>query len=83
MSDAYEHLDELAALVQRRFPDIAAIRPAGARILYLLRRGEGALYVLWDSEKGEYAWYGPDGRGPYLGPDALTAVEAIGEALAR
>ncbi|WP_131738631.1 hypothetical protein [Actinomadura roseirufa] len=82
MSDAYERLDELAALVQRRFPHIAAIRPSGSRILYLLCRGEGALYVLWDSEQGAYAWYGPDGRGPYLGPDAPAAAKAIGEELA-
>ncbi|WP_131738641.1 hypothetical protein [Actinomadura roseirufa] len=82
MSDAFERLDELATLVQRRFPHIAPIRPTGSRILYLLRRGEGTLYVLWDSEQAEYAWYGPDGRGPCLGPDALSAAKAVGEELA-
>ncbi|WP_165495324.1 hypothetical protein [Actinomadura roseirufa] len=81
MSDAFERLDELAALIERRFPHIAPIRPTGASILYLLRRGEGALYVLWDREKAAYAWYGPSGRGPHLGPDAPSAVEAMGREL--
>ncbi|WP_131735872.1 hypothetical protein [Actinomadura roseirufa] len=80
--DAYERLDELAALIERRFPHIAPIRPTGSSILYLLLRGKGTLYVLWDSEKAAFAWYGPSGRGPYLGPDAQSAAEAVGEALA-
>ncbi|WP_131739371.1 hypothetical protein [Actinomadura roseirufa] len=80
--DVFERLDELAALIARRFPHIAPIRPAGSSILYLLRSGQGTRYVLWARERAEYAWYGPSGRGPYLGPDAPDAAEAIGEELA-
>ncbi|WP_131736379.1 hypothetical protein [Actinomadura roseirufa] len=59
MSDVFERLDELSALIEQRFPHIAPIHPSGGSgILCLLRRGEGSLYVLWDAEKGEYAWYG-------------------------
>ncbi|WP_131739366.1 hypothetical protein [Actinomadura roseirufa] len=80
--DAFARLDELAALIERRYPHIASIRPSGSSILYLLRAGEETRYVLWVRERAEYAWYGPAGRGPYLGPDAPDAVEAIGKELA-
>ncbi|WP_131739375.1 hypothetical protein [Actinomadura roseirufa] len=80
--DAFARLVELAALIERRYPHIAPIRPAGSSILYLLCRGDGARYVLWDREQTAYVWYGPSGRGAHFGPDASSAAEVVGEELA-
>ncbi|WP_131741149.1 hypothetical protein [Actinomadura roseirufa] len=76
-----ERLDELAALLTRRFSGVYARRPGGGSVLYLIRSGAGPRYVLWSRSRSAYVWYGEPDHGEQVGATAEQAAEVIGAAL--
>ncbi len=76
-----ERLDELAALLARRFAGVYATRPGGGSMLYLIRSGTGPRYVVWRPHTGAYYWYGEPDHGARVGTTAEQAAEYIGRTL--
>ncbi|WP_131739347.1 hypothetical protein [Actinomadura roseirufa] len=76
-----ERLDELAALLTRRFSGVYATRPGGGSVLYLIRSGAGPRYVLWRPLPAAYFWYGEPDHGEQISTTAEQAAEIIGRVL--
>ncbi|WP_131739452.1 hypothetical protein [Actinomadura roseirufa] len=76
-----ERLDELSALLRRRFSGVYAARPGGGSVLYLIRSGAGPRYVLWSRHRSAYVWYGEPDHGEQISTTAEQAAEVIGRTL--
>ncbi len=76
-----ERLEELATLVNRRFPNISARLPSGTQILHVRSREEGPRFVVWRPNPGAYVWYSDPGHGKHLGTTADQAANEIARTL--